>query len=195
MAGQRQFDETEALDQALEVFWLKGYGATSMQDIANATGVLRGSLYNAYRDKETLFIKVFDGYSQQFLEDAAAALAQPDVDQALGDFFDFTIASMTKGVPARGCLSTKTAVDTRATDDRIREVLRGLLDRLEKVIEERLLQEDAQARLTLPAKDAARLLVTMTRGTVVMEGVYQDPTRVRATAGALITTLLGPAEK
>lgn len=194
MAGQRQFDEKQALDQALEVFWLKGYGATSMQDIATATGVLRGSLYNAYHDKETLFVKVFDGYSRQFLADAAAALAQPDLDQALGTFFDFTIASMTKGAPARGCLSTKTAVDTRATDDRIREVLRGLLDRLEKVIEERLLQEDAQARLTLPAAEAARLLVTMTRGTVVMEGVYQDPARVRATAGTLITALLGPAE-
>jgi TetR/AcrR family transcriptional regulator, transcriptional repressor for nem operon len=44
MVGVRQFDEDRALGQALEVFWRKGLRATSMLDLANATGVLRGSL-------------------------------------------------------------------------------------------------------------------------------------------------------
>ncbi|KKK06551.1 TetR/AcrR family transcriptional regulator [Micromonospora sp. HK10] len=194
MVGQRQFDERRTLDRAREVFWLKGYGATSMQDLASASGVLRGSLYNAYRDKETLFLRVFDDYAEQFLADAAQALAQPVVDQALRAFFDFTITSMTTGVPTRGCLTTKTAIDTKADGERIRAALRDLLDKMERLVHERLSTGEARSRLAIPPAEAARVLITMTRGIVVMERVYQDPERLRATAAALIDALLTPVD-
>lgn len=193
MVGRRQFDERRTLDRARDVFWLKGYGATSMQDIATASGVLRGSLYNAYQDKETLFLHVFADYADQFLAEAARALADPDADRALRAFFDFTITSMTTGVPTRGCLTTKTAIDTRADGERIRAALRGLLDDMELLLRERLSADDARCRLAIPPAEAARVLITMTRGTVVMERVYQDPERLRATAGSLVDALFSPA--
>jgi AcrR family transcriptional regulator len=192
MVGRRQFDEERTLDRAREVFWLKGYGATSMQDIAAASGVLRGSLYNAYRDKETLFLRVFEGYADQFLAETAQALAHPVVDRALRDFFDFTITSMTTGNPTRGCLTTKTAIDTQADGERIRSALRDLLDGMERLLRERLSRDDARSRLTVPPDEAARVLITMTRGIVVMERVYQDPERLRATAASLIDALVPP---
>ncbi|SDL30327.1 DNA-binding transcriptional regulator, AcrR family [Nonomuraea maritima] len=190
MVGQRQFNERRALERAREVFWLKGYGATTMQDIATASGVLRGSLYNAYRDKETLFLRAYEGYAEEMLEETARALAHPDVEQALHDFFDFTITSMTMGVPPRGCLTTKTVVDTRADDERIRTAVRDLLDGMERLLRERLSAEEARARLALPPEEAARVLITMTRGIVVMERVHQDPARLRSTAASLVTALL-----
>ena len=193
MAGRRQFDEKVTMDRAREVFWLKGYGATSMQDVATATGVLRGSLYNAYRDKETLFLHVFEDYADQFVAEAAQALAHPFVEHALRNFFDFTIASMTTGVPTRGCLTTKTAIDTQAEGERIRGALRGLLDAMERLLRERLSAADARPRLAIPPAEAARVLITMTRGIVVMERVYQDPERLTATADSLIDALLLPA--
>ncbi|MEV4049743.1 TetR/AcrR family transcriptional regulator [Amycolatopsis sp. NPDC049688] len=188
MAGKRQFDERRTLELARDIFWAKGYGATSIQDIANASGVLRGSLYNAYQDKETLFLQVFEDYARDFLAEAARVLADPDIDRALRAFFDFTIASMTTGEPARGCLTTKTAIDSKADGERINAALRRLLDGLEQLVRDRLSAEDA--RLALPAADAARVLVTMTRGIVVMERVYQDPERLRATARSLIDVVL-----
>lgn len=191
MAGRRQFDEQHTLGRILDVFWNQGYGATSMQDLATATGVQRGSLYNAYRDKETLFLRVFQDYADAFVAEAAATLDQPDVRRALEDFFDFTIASMTRGTPARGCLSTKTATDTQADAEPIRAAIRGMLDRLEGVMAERLSREDAAGLLAVPPTEAARVLVTMTRGTVVIERVYQDADRLRATARSLIAMLLG----
>jgi len=188
VAGKRQFDERRTLELARDIFWAKGYGATSIQDIANASGVLRGSLYNAYQDKETLFLQVFEDYARDFLAEAARVLADPDVGRALRAFFDFTITSMTTGEPARGCLTTKTAIDSKADGERINAALRRLLDGLEQLVRDRLAAEDT--RLALPAADAARVLVTMTRGIVVMERVYQDPERLRITARSLIDVVL-----
>lgn len=195
MAGRRQFDEQHTLGRILDVFWNQGYGATSMQDLATATGVQRGSLYNAYHDKETLFLRVFQDYADAFVAEAAATLDQPDVRRALEDFFDFTIASMTHGTPARGCLSTKTATDTQADAEPIRAAIRGLLDRLEGVMAERLSRGDAAGLLAVPPTEAARVLVTMTRGTVVIERVYQDADRLRVTARSLITMVLGARQQ
>ena len=97
---------------------------------------------------------------------------------------------MTTGVPTRGCLTTKTAVDTRAEGEAIRAALRGLLDDLERLLGERLTTDEARSRLAIPPAEAARVLITMTRGIVVMERVYQDPERLRATARSLIDALL-----
>ncbi|MBC6457482.1 TetR/AcrR family transcriptional regulator [Actinomadura sp. HBU206391] len=159
---------------------------------ATATGVLRGSLYNAYRDKETLFLRVYEDYAKHFLVEAAQALAHPIIDQALRDFFDFTITSMIKGLPTRGCLTTKTAIDIKADGNRIRAALRDLLDNMERLLHERLSTDDARPRLVIPPAEAARVLITMTRGIVVMERVYQDPERLRATAASLIDAVLTP---
>ena len=57
MVGAKQFDPAAALDRALAVFWHKGYEATSIQDLELATGLGRGSLYNAFKDKESLFLE------------------------------------------------------------------------------------------------------------------------------------------
>src|ERR1700692_295496 len=63
MVGTRQFDEDALLEAALKTFWQNGFAATSMIDVAEATGVQRGSLYNAYGDKERLFLLPFDPYA------------------------------------------------------------------------------------------------------------------------------------
>src|ERR1043165_8878068 len=57
MVGARQFDEQEVIATALDVFWRKGLHDATMQDLAAATGVQRGSLYNAYGDKEAIFLR------------------------------------------------------------------------------------------------------------------------------------------
>jgi TetR/AcrR family transcriptional repressor of nem operon len=190
MVGVRQFDEDEVLERALDVFWTRGLSATSMQELAEATGVLRGSLYNAYKDKEALFLHAFRVYRDKVLAEARTALDQPRIDDALRKFFDFTIASMTSGTPTRGCLTTKTATDDSAASPEVRAALRGLLDELQSMLMQRLSTAEALRRLTLPPLEAARLLLTLTRGIVVMERVYGDRRRLRSTANSLIKVLL-----
>jgi len=76
-----------------------------MLDLAKSTGVQRGSLYNAYGDKEEIFLRVFERYADRFIADARKALNKPDPRDALDTFFAFAVQSITKGSPARGCLS------------------------------------------------------------------------------------------
>jgi len=201
MAGIKQFNEEEAFERILTVFWQRGFGATSMQDLAQATGILRGSLYHSYGDKQALFLLAFERYRTRFLSEARNALQPADPAQALQNFFRYTIQSMQVGVPVegqdaaaptRGCLTTKTATDETAMAEPIRLALRSLLDGLEKILEARLSAPDTLPRLNLPPSEAARLLMTLTRGIVVIERVYQDAARLQATAQALIDILVQP---
>src|SRR5210317_1187307 len=58
----RGFDEAKVLDAAMEVFWRKGYESTSLADLLEATGLHKGSLYQAFGDKHTLFISALRRY-------------------------------------------------------------------------------------------------------------------------------------
>src|SRR3977135_611968 len=100
MVGTRQFDEDAALEAALKTFWQNGFAATSMIDVAEATGVQRGSLYNAYGDKERLFLLAFERYAGRFLDSARRALSSPDPAVGLTALFTGAIASMTEGAPS-----------------------------------------------------------------------------------------------
>lgn len=193
MAGVRQFDEEAVLDKALALFWKKGYAETTMQELAAATGVQRGSLYHAYQGKDALFLKVFDLYTNRFLEQVEASLDKADLAAALTAFFEFVIDSMTAGTPSRGCLTSKTALGGETIEEPVRQVLQTLVDRLESALRE-CLERSGVDLMTTPA-EAARLLVTMTRGMVVIERVYQDTSRLRDTATMLVRLILGAAKQ
>lgn len=188
MTGVRQFDEDKVLAEALDVFWRKGLRATSMLDLAEATGVQRGSLYNAFGDKEDLFLLAFDRYACRFLEIARKSLEGPDIGVALTKFFKTMIANMSNGLPPRGCLTTKTATESGLVGETVSRKVRDLLDGLESLIETALSRHPDQ--LVLPPKEAAKLLVTFTRGLAVMERVYHDRKQLQGTADALLSTLV-----
>jgi AcrR family transcriptional regulator len=189
MVGIRQFDEDKVLAHALDLFWRKGLRATSMLDLAAATGVQRGSLYNAFGDKEDLFLLAFDRYAARFLQTARQCLVDaPAADIALTRFLEAAITSMTVGRPPRGCLTTKTATDSDLIGDAVRDKVRNLLDLLETEVETALACHAGQ--LVLSPEETAGLVVTFTRGLAVMERVYHDAARLRQTADALVRTLV-----
>jgi AcrR family transcriptional regulator len=190
MAGVRQFDEEQAFAQALDVFWRKGFRATSMLDLAEATGVQRGSLYNAYGDKEEIFMRVFEQYTTEFLVGARHALDKPDVRDALTAFFTYAIRTISQGSPPRGCLSTKTAIEIDPESPRLRDALQKMLNDLEAIVRSALATPEAKERLSIPVPQAARLIVTTTRGLAVMERVYTDPKSLRQTAAGLVDALV-----
>lgn len=194
MTGVKQFDEEELLRSVLDVFWRQGLRSTSMQDLAAASGVQRGSLYNAYGNKDELFLLAFERYASRFLGAARLALSDADLRRALVNFFNVAITNMTAGSPSKGCLATKTATDAALITEPIRRALRVFLDQLESIVLEALSTGPKRQRLTIEPVEAARLIVTLTRGLAVFERIYRTPKRLKETAAALIEVLLKPEE-
>ena len=60
----REFDPAIALDQAMHLFWQRGYGNTSIEDLVVATGVSRHGLYDVFESKHKLFLACLDHYQE-----------------------------------------------------------------------------------------------------------------------------------
>lgn len=73
----REFDAREALAAALRVFWLRGYEGASLNELTEAMGIARPSLYACFGNKEALFRKALDLYEEEKLAYVNAALAAP----------------------------------------------------------------------------------------------------------------------
>src|SRR4051812_16467461 len=194
MVGTRQFDEDAMLEAALRTFWQHGFAATSMIDVAEATGVQRGSLYNAYGDKERLFLLAYERYASRFLESVRQALSNPDPAVALTALFKGIVASMTDGAPSRGCLTTKTAIELPLPGKAIEARLKGLIDDFTALIRDALSTPAARRRLSCDPDVAADLAVTFTRGLAVMERAYRNPRHLETMAQQFVRVLL-PEDK
>jgi TetR/AcrR family transcriptional regulator, transcriptional repressor for nem operon len=192
MAGVRQFDEQEVIAIALDVFWRKGLHDATMQDLAAATGVQRGSLYNAYGDKEAIFLRAFDRYAGQFLETAGNALAEGGATARLRKFFDLIIVNMTSGSPPRGCLTTRTALDAAISSTEVRQRVQGLLSRLEQLIS-KAIGSAPDRRSAIDANRLARVVVTFTRGLAVMERAGYSRKQLKEAAATFVDALVGDA--
>jgi TetR/AcrR family transcriptional regulator, transcriptional repressor for nem operon len=192
MAGVRQFDEQEVIAIALDVFWRKGLHDATMQDLAAATGVQRGSLYNAYGDKEAIFLRAFDQYAAQFLEAAGSALAQGDAATRLRNFLDLIVVNMTSGSPARGCLTTRTAVDAGISSKAVRERVQSVLSRLEELIS-KAISSAPKRPLAVGPNQLARVVVTFTRGLAVMERAGYGRKQLKEAAATFVDALVGDA--
>ena len=79
MAGVKQFDRYEVLDRAMAAFWTRGYEATSIDDLVEATGINRGSLYGTFGDKRRLFLMALDRYWDTVVNAMMEELSDPDL--------------------------------------------------------------------------------------------------------------------
>ncbi|MFT4190994.1 MAG: TetR/AcrR family transcriptional regulator [Comamonas sp.] len=193
MVMVRQFDEDVVLEKVLEVFWTKGWQATSMADLAGAANVQRGSLYHAYGSKEHLFLLAFDQYAERVLAESRAALDAPSAKAALQRFFDVSITSMTADSPPRGCFTTKTAIESGLIGSAAYDRVRLLLGKLETTVIDALSHAKIRDSLNTRPDKAAKIVIAFTRGLAVMERVHHDPKQLRAVSLSLIELLVKPS--
>lgn len=121
----RSFDRDAALDQAIRLFWRKGYEATSVRDLSAELGIGTPSLYNAFGDKKALFTEAVSVYDRQYGGFIAAAITEAPT--AAGAIRRILLEAPTRytrrGLP-RGCLVV--SGDAGTTDTAIRDALQRL---------------------------------------------------------------------
>ena len=112
MGRPQEFNREELLDKAMQVFWDKGYVAASLQDLVDATGVNRGSIYHAFGDKAGLFDEVLEHY----LSDSPVRLLIANADtaaprQAIESLIRDAVENGVTVNAHRGCLMARAAAE------------------------------------------------------------------------------------
>ena len=124
MARPRKFERSEALDKAMLVFWQKGYEATFLDDLTEAMGINRPSLYNAFGDKHALYMEALARYRDLYSGKMLAALSgAPSLKAGFRCVFDSFIAEATKGC-CPGCMIVNSTVEACAGSESVAEFVR-----------------------------------------------------------------------
>ena len=129
----RAFDPDAVLDTVLELFWLRGFAATSLDDIAAATGVSRPSLAVAFGDKDALYIKAMARYQAGLraeLDGVLTCNGCGDSLRAIIDrYFDIMISAFTnESEHPLGCAFMCTALNEAPRHESILEMLQATIE-------------------------------------------------------------------
>lgn len=191
MGRHRAFDEEAVLDAAVECFWLRGYGATSVRDLAAHMKLGGASLYNAFGDKRALFARALQRYLDRSSRLRMAQLdAATDPLAALHAFFaDLITASL---ADRRGCLLVNSAMevapfDTELAKD-IRTGLKEIEDGFRRAVERA--QRAGSVRIGESSEDLARRLLSAAISMRVLARVADD----RALLESIVHSALPPLD-
>ena len=148
MARPREFDADTALESATRVFWTRGFENTSLDDLCEATGLNRSSLYAAFGAKRDLYLSALARYEDGSSARIAAALDGKPIRKGVKAFLDALIDSIVAGPGRRGCFIGNCAAEMARLDRGAAARVRRSLARIEAAFRDGL--AGAQARGELP---------------------------------------------
>src|SRR5579864_6482938 len=120
----RSFEETEAVEKAIQVFWWKGYDGVTIDDLVAGMGVGRPSLYAVFGDKRAIFLRALRAYAKQKGASAATALFSPQgLRDSIASFLKYNVERATEKGSARGCLLE--CVAPLVNDSEVRQFLQN----------------------------------------------------------------------
>jgi TetR/AcrR family transcriptional regulator, transcriptional repressor for nem operon len=177
MAGVKQFDQNEVLDRAMMLFWSQGYEATSIDQLVEATGINRGSLYGTFNDKNGIFLAVIDRYLETVAKSLMVTLSDPNPRQAIERMFDSIVGRLSDPKFPRGCLIVNTSLECPASGDAIARRIAQAIGQQESAIYRVLLRAQADSNLAaaLDVKALARFFLGVAQALNVMNKAVADP--------------------
>ncbi|MCI3239857.1 MULTISPECIES: TetR/AcrR family transcriptional regulator [Streptomyces] len=193
MARTKEFDPDAALQAALELFWQRGYEATSMSDLVERLGIGRASIYATFGNKHELYLKALERYDRAGLPPILRELSQPGpaLPAVRSVVRRYATEASDEQLRANGCLVTNTASELAPHDAAAARHVERNWDQLEAVLHSALIR--AQAQGELPAErdplTLARMLLVLLQGLRVVGKASTDPTRVRDAAEQALALL------
>ena len=165
----RAYDPNEVLDKALKVFWQKGFAATSLDDLVEATGVNRPSLYAGFGDKESMYLKAMQRYrarTDSQLDAVLTCSAQGDtVLSIIRRYFDIMIDTYTgEAEHPLGCAFMCTALNEAPQHESILEMLQNTIDQFDTRFENFFAQAQAMGciRQDQDPKAMSQMIISLT---------------------------------
>ncbi|MET8698769.1 TetR family transcriptional regulator [Kitasatospora sp. NPDC004723] len=195
MARTKEFDPDAALQSALELFWERGYEATSMADLVEHLGIARASVYATFGSKRELYLRALERYGRQQQPALLAELSQPGpvlpAVRALVLRFAGESATDGEGGRRRGCFVTNTAVELAPHDPDAARRVEANLAHLETVLTTALVRAQAQGELSEDRDPhaIARMLLVLFQGMRVIGKAGDGSARLRDAAGQALALL------
>lgn len=165
----RGFEEDEALDRAVRVFWEHGYEGASMSELTAAMGINKPSLYAVFGSKEALFRRALARYRDTYVAYAAATLEQPTAYAVIESYLRAAVDTLTSGGHPPGCLSIQGGLSCSAANSGISEFLADYRAARERALADRLARAAKEGDLA-PGTDTAalaRFVATLSQGLAV----------------------------
>jgi AcrR family transcriptional regulator len=134
----RSFDTDQALDTALDLFWRHGYEGTSLAALTSAIGVSAPSLYAAFGDKQSLFLKTVERYIQRPASYLAIACQKPTARAVAEQLFAGAIEMVMQRNHPVGCLLVQAALSTAPDASPVRDELTRIRHAAESHLRKRL---------------------------------------------------------
>lgn len=181
----RSFDESAALEKAIQVFWSKGYDGVTIDDLVAGMGVGRPSLYAVFGDKRTIFVRALRAYAEMKGARAATALFSPgSLRDSLASFLRHAVEAATDERSSPGCLLV--CVAPLVDDAEVRQFLKDAVAGGVALVERRFLDGINAGEIPsgFPVAVRARQTVDLARGLTM-----------RAQLGASRTTLVHDADE
>jgi AcrR family transcriptional regulator len=163
----RSFERDEALQQAMKVFWTRGYDGASLEDLLEAMGGLTPpSFYAAFGSKQKLFREVVELYQRTIACPALTALDGPNVRDAIEGFLHAALEQCDHADVGRGCLVMLAASSPTRTNAEAFEFLRDMRRQMPEMIRQRLVRgvDDGQLPANTPVDEIAAFYATIVHG-------------------------------
>ncbi|VAW74627.1 Transcriptional regulator, AcrR family [hydrothermal vent metagenome] len=183
MARTIEFDCEEVLEKAMQLFWKNGYAATSMAQLEKSLGINKFSIYNTFGNKHQLFIAALNRYDEQVMHQILTILGEsphglPAIDRAL-DLLEKNV----EGEPLQyGCLMLNSGAELSPHDIDVSAKIRNMNRSLEDAFYEALASAQQQGEMAQDSnlKEAARFLITLYQGMVMVAKNEQDSRTVQS---------------
>jgi len=171
MARKKNFDETEVLDKAVDLFWEKGYHATSIQDLVDGLGINRASIYDTWGDKHQLYLSALKRYRQNA---SSWLLNEIRTEQSalliIRKFLNLTLQSAIHEQDNRGCFMVNSCTELANCDKEVENIILENRKTMEQVLAELIKegQQDGEISKRHSSTALARYIFTIIGGMKVL---------------------------
>ncbi|MGW0463789.1 TetR/AcrR family transcriptional regulator [Streptomyces sp. NPDC003027] len=193
MARPKEFDPEAALQSALELFWRRGYEATTMSDLVEHLGIGRASIYATFGNKRQLYMKALERYLTTRDPLMTEELSQPGpaLPAVRALVRRFAVEAGTDATRLNGCFITNSAAELGPHDDAVARRVELNWEQIETLLHAALVRARAQGELSADRdpRALARMLLVLMQGIRLVGKASSDPTRVRDAAEQALALL------
>ncbi|GGU46388.1 TetR family transcriptional regulator [Streptomyces daghestanicus] len=191
MARTRAFDTEAAVSRAMDLFWTRGYEATSVRDLTQHLGIGQGSLYAAFGDKDGLYRAALEHYRSTLAAAALRDLAEgADVRAAVRALLTERVR-IAVGQGGRGCLAVNAVCERLPEDATTRRTVRDMQDASREALTEllRAARERGEIAARHDPHTLASFLVTFLNGLLVSAKITPDARALEPLVDVALTAL------